>query len=68
MKTAYTATVTLLIDANSEAEACDGVTALLTERMKKYSDKPEWTCLLDWEYVGWRPPVETEIPDDYEAH
>lgn len=68
MKTAFVATVTLLIDADSEGAACDGVTALLTENMKKYSDKPEWTCLIDWEYADTLSPRHTEIPDDYEGH
>ena len=68
MKTAFVATVTMLIDADSEAAACDGVTALLTENMKKYSDNPEWTCLIDWHYYNYQAPEETQIPDDYEGH
>lgn len=67
MKTAFIATVTLLIDADSEAEACDGVTALLTENMRKYATVPENTCLLDWHYHNYQCPVETQIPDDYEG-
>ena len=67
MKTAFVATVTLLIDADSEAEACDGVTALLTENMRMYAAVPENTCLLDWYYHNYQYPVETQIPDDYEG-
>lgn len=67
MKTAFVATVTLFIDADSEAEACDGVSALLTENMREYMTPPNESCLLDWHYHSYPCPVETQIPDDYEG-
>jgi hypothetical protein len=62
MKKAYTAVVQLLIDAEDEDSACDGISALLTEQMQKYTG--EQSCLIDWMYKI--HPDEVAIPDAYE--
>jgi len=66
MKTAYVAVVRLLLEVDSAAEGCDGITALLTENMAKYNAN---SCLLDWQYedvVGTQyGPVAVCIKDDY---
>ena len=43
----YVAVVRLLIDTESEAEACDKVSAILTEQMQ---NAVPTSCLLDWRY------------------
>jgi hypothetical protein len=62
---AFIATVHLLIEANSEAEACDIVSALLSENGTHNKD----TGLIDWSYIAHKSdfasPVETIVPDGY---
>ena len=66
MKTAYVAVVRLLLDVDSAAEGCDGITALLTENMAKYNAN---SCLLDWQYEGvvgtQHAPTPVAINNDY---
>lgn len=67
MAKAFFATTHLLICADSEAEACDVVSALLTEN-GTHAEPP---ALIDWSYaVGaddrYAGPRERDIPDDYD--
>lgn len=59
------ATVRLLIDTDNEDEACDGVTGLLTERMKIYEPL---SSLIDWRYEYGGAPVIIDIQDTYTSH
>lgn len=56
------ATVRLLIDTDDPDMACDGISALLTERMQRYEPK---SSLIDWQYEYGGPPVVIDITDNY---
>lgn len=46
---AYRATVELLLDVNSEAEACDAVAEILRENTRKFVAT---SCLVDWRHAS----------------
>lgn len=58
----YVAVVRLLINTESEAEARDGVSAILTEQMQNVV--PTF-CLLDWRYESWGGPAKVKLKDGY---
>lgn len=58
----YIAVVRLLIDTKSKSEACDGVSAILTEQMQ--SAEPN-SCLIDWQYEDWGQPAKIKIKGGY---
>jgi hypothetical protein len=58
----YVAVVRLLIDTESKAEACDGVSAILTEQMQSIVPT---SCLLDWQYEDWGGPAKVKVKDGY---
>jgi hypothetical protein len=61
---AYTATIKVLLDVESDGEACDAMTAILTEQLRKYAPQ---SCLVDWQYVdtGSDPKEVGPIPADF---
>lgn len=59
---AYIATVRLLIDTDNGDEACDGITALLTEHMQRYEPQ---SSLIDWQYELGGAPVLIDIFEGY---
>ena len=67
-QTAYVAVVRLLLKVESEAEACDAISGLLTENMMSCNEN---SCLIDWEYEykGFRlcTPLEVEVPHPYDT-
>ena len=64
----YFATVHLLINADSDGEAADAVSALLSEN-GIYSDDP---ALMDWEYTRkgdhFNAPRAVDVPEDYDRN
>ncbi len=58
----YVAVVRLLINADSRNEACDGVSAILSDHLQ--STVPN-SCLLDWQYEFAGSPVRVAVEDDY---
>lgn len=62
---AVAVTVDMLLNVTDEGDAADLVTALLTERMEKYTPGSE---LLDWRYAdsGYRDFSTVTLPREYE--
>lgn len=58
----YVAVVKLLIDVELEAEACDGISAILTEQMQSVVPT---SCLLDWQYASFGGPAHVKVEDGY---
>ncbi len=58
----YVAVVRLLIDVKSESEACDGVSAILSEQMQSFVPH---SCLLDWQYELAGVPEVITLEDGY---
>jgi len=61
--------VNLLLEVDSDAEAADALTGMLTEQLKKY-DRSGNSCLLDWAYAGGRQGLtirDVDVPEGYEA-
>jgi hypothetical protein len=64
----------ILLDAKDEADACDLMSAFLTEGgiYERNPDDPEHdTGIIDWSYApfprqGFYNPVMVELPDDYD--
>lgn len=46
----FMATIELLIDVPSEAEACDAVSETLRPLLKEFAENPADTCFVDWRY------------------
>lgn len=61
MRRARIVTVSLLLEVDDEAEACDGTNELLRGLQKDFTDN---TCLVD--YAINETGEELIIPDDYE--
>jgi len=58
----YKATVELFVDVDSEPEACDAISELLSCDLQVYIG-PQ-SCFIDWRHVNCAPPVaatESEI-------
>ena len=53
----YRATIDVLLQCDSEAEACDAVTEALWPLLKTCADEPSETAWIDWKYAG--APVPT---------
>jgi hypothetical protein len=60
-KTGYMATIKVLIDVESEAEASDVMSSLLSECSKMFD--PD-NALIDWAYIT--APIEVEYNEEYE--
>lgn len=61
----FRAVVEVLIEADEEAGACDGMTAILTEQLQKYAPQ---SCLLDWQYVEHFEESDGARFDEYEGN
>ena len=61
----YIATVHLLFNAQNQADACDTVSAMLTENLQQQPD-----CLVSWSYVRqgqeFPEPEEIKVPSDWD--
>lgn len=62
----YIAQVLILLDVDSEGEACDAVSGLLTEGGIYEED----SGVMDWSYIrrpgGYVGPLEVQVPPDYD--
>jgi hypothetical protein len=70
MKKAYFCLVHLAVNADNEAEACDAVSALLTETGMMSGPNCEPPTLIDWQYDyrdgRYAHPKLVLLPDDYD--
>jgi len=63
MKRIHICAVRLAIEAEDEADAEDGVSALLSEQAKKFVAT---SCLIDWQYDDCGGPQVHLVDDDYD--
>jgi len=56
----FKATIEILLEAETEVEACDAIAETMRPLMKTYARKPELTSFIDWQYLppDWKGPVE----------
>lgn len=48
----FKATINVFVDVDCEAEACDALSEGLRPLLRRYAEKPEDTCFVDWAYTS----------------